>query len=724
MTLLTDKSTFVGRRHELAAARKALSRARLLTLTGTGGVGKTRLALRMAELLRDRYRDGVEVVELGPLETGDLLEPAVAAALGLRDASPDLTGVLVDFLAAKRMLLIMDNCEHVGEACARFVQRLLRSAPHVQVLVTSRQLLGVYGEQVLKVPPLSVPGPGPGPTLPETGDGRTEAPGTGRTAQEAGRAPDGRTGASGTGRTVREAVRHGAVRLFLERAAKVVPGFALDAGNVERVVRLVRRLEGLPLAIELAAARLRTLSLERLADELDERFDVLAAGAPTALPRHQTLRATMDWSFRLCSAEEQRLWARLSMFPGGADLDTAEEVCSGAGIDRLDVLDLLGGLVDKSVLVREETGFRMPESLRAYGSEQLTPDERQLMRGRFVGHYRELAETHRVDQLVPDQLERYWLLRHELPNVRGALETCLSEPPLACTGLETASALWCFWLVSGALTEGRYWIERGLDAVPEAGRARATALWVDSMLALRQGDVDAALPLLEECHMIARRPGNEDILPYAIRTAGVAAFSSGDSRRGLALLRESLALHRALHDMDGVMFSLYFAAAYSSGEEPGLAAEFGEEMLDLCESHHSLVSRSYAQLVLGMAWWNLGDCARAEAVVTAATEFAGASNDRWCLVQCLEVLAWCAGARQEHERAAELLGAAHALWQAAGASPERLCYHAASHVRCASQARRALGRAAFASAFRQGARLGTGRAVMYAVRPARARPAS
>ncbi|MFB9631773.1 ATP-binding protein [Nonomuraea helvata] len=688
-------------------ARKALSKARLLTLTGTGGVGKTRLAFRMAELLRDKYRDGVEVVELGPLETGDLLEPAVAAALGLQDASPDLTGVLVDFLSAKRMLLVLDSCEHMGEVCARFVDRLLRTAPHVQVLVTSRQSLGVYGEQVLKVPPLPVPGPGPGPMAPETG-----------------RAPDDRLEAPGTGRTVREVARHAAVRLFLERAAKVVPDFALDAGNVERVVRLVRRLEGLPLAIELAAARLRTLSLERLADELDKRFDVLATGAPTALPRHQTLRATMDWSYQLCSAEEQRLWARLSMFPGGADLDTAEDVCSGAGIERLEVLDLLAGLVDKSVLARDESGFRMPESLRAYGSEQLTPSERRLMRGRFVGHYRELAEAHRIDQLVPDQLERYRVLRQELPNVRGALETCLSEPPLASAGLETASAMWCYWLLSGALTEGRYWLERGLDVVPEAGRARATALWVDSMLALRQGDAEAALPLLEECHTIARRPGNEDILPYAVRTAGVAAFSSGEGRRGLALLRESIALHRALDDMDGVLFSLYFAAAYGSSEDPGQAVEFGEELLELCESHHSLVSRSYAQLVLGMAWWNLGDCARAEALVTAATEFAGASDDRWCLVQCLEVLAWCAGVRQEHERAAELLGAAHALWQAAGASPERLCYHASSHVRCADQARRALGRAAFTSAFRQGVRLGTGRAVMYAVRPARARPAS
>ncbi|MFI7632818.1 ATP-binding protein [Nonomuraea sp. NPDC049400] len=650
----------------------------MLSLTGTGGVGKTRLALRLAELLRDKYRDGAEVVELGPLETGDLLEPAVAAALGLRDAPPDLMGALVEHLSAKRMLLVLDNCEHLGEVCARFVERLLQGAPHVQVLVTSRQRLGVYGEQVLRVQPLPVPCPG---------------------------------------RTVREVARHDAVRLFVERAAHVVPGFSLGVGNVERVARLVRRLEGIPLAIELAAARLRTLSLERLTDELDERFDVLTGGAPTALPQHRTLRATMVWSFRLCSAAEQRLWARLSIFPGGADLDTAEKVCSGEGIDPLDVLDLLSGLVDKSVLVRDGLGCRMPESLRAYGSERLTPSERRLLRERFVGHYRELAQAHRLDQLVPDQLERYQALRRELPNVRAALEISLSEPPLAPAGLETASAMWCFWLLSGALNEGRYWLERGLELLPEAGRARATALWVDSMLALRQGNLGAAMPRLEECRAIARQTGNEDILPYAVRTEGVAAFSSGEGRRGLALLRESLALHRARHDMDGVLFNLYFAAAYGSSEDPAQAAGFGEELLELCESHHTLVSRAYAQLALAVAWWNLGDRPRAEALVTAATEFAGQNDDRWCLAQCLEVLAWVACAREEHERAAGLLGAAHALWQAAGASPERLCYHAPSHERCRDQTRRTLGRGAFTSAFRQGARLGTGQAVTFAVRP-------
>ncbi|NBE98392.1 LuxR family transcriptional regulator [Nonomuraea sp. KC401] len=678
--LLTGGSSFIGRRRELSTARKALTQGRLLTLTGPGGVGKTHLALRIVEHVRGMFRDGVAVVELGTLETGELLEPAVAAALGLHDTGPDPMNALVDYVSGKRMLLVLDNCEHLCVICGRFVDRLLRAAPRLRILVTSRQTLGVYGERVLPVRPLPVPDPG---------------------------RPPG------------EIARHDSVRLLESRMAAVLPGFSLAADNAHRVARLAQRLEGVPLAIELAAARLRTMSLDQLLRELDRPIDVLAADTCAALPRHHSVRATTDWSYGLCSPGEQRLWARLSMFPAGVDLDTAESVCSGDGIDAADVLDLLAGLVDKSVVCCERRGsglrYRMLESLRAYGGERLASSDKDLLRGRYVDHYGDLVRNSRIDRLVPDQLERYRRLQAELPNVRVALEACLSRPPLARAGLDIASTLWCFWLLAGSLIEGRYWLERGLGLVPEPGGIRATALWVDSMLALRQGDLMRALPRLEECLDLARRPGNEAVLPYAIRTAGVAAFSSGDHERGLSLLRESLALHRAGENLDGVMLNLYYAAAYGSVGHPGQAAEFGEELLDMSEKHHAQVSRAYAQLALGVVRWNLGDCRRAEALVTSAAVFTGAVDDRWCLTQCLEVLAWIAGARQDHWRAAGLMGAAHALWQAMGASPERLWYHAAGHERCREQARGALGGRAFATAFRQGTRLGQERAVNYAV---------
>ncbi|HUR08085.1 MAG TPA: NB-ARC domain-containing protein, partial [Nonomuraea sp.] len=292
---LVDVPGLIGRRHEMSAVRHMLTGTRLLTLTGTGGVGKTRLAVQAAEALRRTFAHGVELVELASLEDSDLLEPTVAAALGLREMAPSTMTTLVNYLADRRMLLVLDNCEHLLEACARLTSGLLRGAPRLRILATSRQALGVYGEQVLNVPPLSVPDPGA---------------------------------------AVRDILRHDAVRLFAERAAQVQPEFAVDAANAKTVARLSQRLEGIPLAIELAAVRLRTTPVEQLMRELDQHFEMPAENARSTLPRHQSLRGTLDWSFGLCSAAEQRLWSRLSMFAGGVELEAAEAICSGAEIEQ------------------------------------------------------------------------------------------------------------------------------------------------------------------------------------------------------------------------------------------------------------------------------------------------------------------------------------------------------------------------------------------------------
>ncbi|NUW41874.1 ATP-binding protein [Nonomuraea rhodomycinica] len=674
MAMVRD-STFVGRRHEVAAARKALARARLLTLTGTGGVGKSRLAVRVADAVRGAFRDGVEVVELATLQAGELLAASVANDLGLRDGESDPMALLVDHLAERRMLLVLDNCEHLLEECARFVSRLLREAPRLRVLATSRQRLGVYGEQVLTVQSLPVPDPGLPPHV---------------------------------------IARHDAVRLFADRAAGASPGFELTRENAGDVAWLARRLDGLPLAIELAAARLRAMSLERLVSELD---DPLRDAAPTSgtppsplPPRQRTLGATMEWSYRLCSPGEQRLWARLAMFPGGAGLETAEAVCSGGAVDPAEVLDLAAGLVDKSILVpdRAEGGvrYRMLGTIRAYGRDRLTGDEERELRERYLTHHHDLVLRTRIHETVPDQLERYRLLRRELPNLRAAIELSLGGTGPPAVGLEMAAELWSFWLLSGAATEGRYWLERGLERVPAPSRGRATALWVYSMLALRQGDPAAAAPRLEECRALSRRDELADVLPYAVRTSGVAAFSTGEPERGLALLKESLARHRSAGDLDGVAFNLYYAAAYGARQNPEQAAAYGEEMLELCDTHGAPVTRGYAQLVLGIALWNLGELRRAETLVGEAAGFTCDIDDKWCLTQCVEVLAWAAGARGDHERAAGLLGAAHALWQVVDASPNRLSYLAPWHEQCAARARRALGVRAYEAAFREGVRLG------------------
>ncbi|MFF5207550.1 ATP-binding protein [Streptosporangium sp. NPDC000396] len=675
-----EVSSFVGRRREVSAVRRLLSKTRLLTLTGAGGVGKTRLALRAAETLRRSFRDGVELVELATLEDGDLLEPTVAAALGLRDAGSRPMTMLVDYLLDKRVLLVLDNCEHLLQECARLVDGLLRGAPRLRVLATSRQTLGVAGEQVMSVPSMSVPHPGD---------------------------------------AVRDIARREAVRLFVERAASVRPGFAVDAANAAAVARLCQRLDGIPLAIELAAVRLRTLRVERLMEELDGRFEVLTGGSPAALPRHQTLRATMDWSFELCSPAERRLWSRLSIFAGGVGLETVEAVCSGDGIDRDEVFDLVAGLVDKSILSGErretEVRYHMLDSVRAYGRERLTVSEERSLRLRYIDHYRRLVERHRLDRLIPEQLERYRTLQVELPNVRVALDLCLVVPGEAPTGLEIASMLWANWILAGSFTEGRHWLERGLGLVPEGNAARVKALWVDGLLALHQGDLAAAGPRLEECHALARWLGDEPALAFAVQTTGIAAFSAGDTWRGLMLLEDARARHRACGDLDAVGVNLFYAATYGSVEAPDRAAAFGEEFLAICEAGNAQVSRAYALFALGVAAWNQGDWCRTEVLMREAAAFRSAINDRWGLTQCLEVLAWTAGARGRHERAARMLGTAHALWQTMGASPTRLWPHVRAHEQCDVQARRALGERAFAAAFRGGAQLGLDRAVTYAI---------
>ncbi|MFF5205835.1 ATP-binding protein [Streptosporangium sp. NPDC000396] len=674
-----EASSFVGRRQEMADVRRLLPRTRLLTLTGAGGVGKTRLARRTAQSLGGRFRDGVEFVELATLEDSELLGPAVAAALGLRDTRSHTMPVLTDYLRGKRMLLVLDNCEHLLHACAILVDALLRAAPRLRILATSRQALGVAGEQILWVPSLPVP---------DLTD------------------------------TVRGIARCEAVRLFTERAAKARPGFAVDAANAMAMTRLARRLDGIPLAIELAAGRLRTMPVEQLVRELDERFDVLAGGN-TELPRHQTLRATMDWSFALCSSGEQRLWARLSLFPDGVDLETAEAICAGDEIARDDVFELTAGLVDKSILSVEHRGsevrYRMLESIRAYGREHMTDSEERELSRRYRDHYRRLTDRNRLDQMVPDQVERFWTLHGELSNVRAAIDLCFGRPYDAPEGLEIASSLWGYWIVSGFLTEGRHWLARGLELVTGANAARLTALAADSELAIHQGDLAAATPRLEEFHTLAQRMGDKAALAFAVQIAGLAALSAGECRRGLALMDDALALHRAAGDINAVSRTLFQAAAFGSAEDPGRAKAFGDELLALSDAYDAPLYRAYALFAVGLATWKQGDWRQTEAMMRKALPPLEGVNDQWCLTQCLEVLAWTAGARGLHLRAARLLGAADTLWQALDSSPTELGYSVHSHRNCDAHARQSLGSQAFRTAFQSGRKLRLDGAVAYAL---------
>ncbi|MGC4959610.1 ATP-binding protein [Actinomadura citrea] len=675
-----ERSAFVGRVQEIAEVRYLLRRTRLMTLTGAGGVGKSRLARRAASDLRSWFSAGVEIVDLATMQDVQLLETTVAAALGLRGNSRRSLPALVDHLADKRLILVLDNCEHLLPECAELAARLLGGAPRLRILATSRQALGVDGEQVLVVPPLAVPP---------------------------------------VGAAVQDITHSDAVRLFAERAARARPGFTLDAETAPALARLCRRLDGLPLAIELAAARLRTIPLAELAAELDRRFDRLAGPDGTVLPRHRTLYATLDWSFGLCTPGERRLWARLSVFPGGADLEDAEAVCSGDGIESEDVLDLISGLIDKSILITERGGlrsrYRMLESVRAYGRERLAYEDEPELHRRYRDHYRRLAERNRIDLLVPDEFDRYRATLAEMPNLRLALDLCLREDSVP-SGLRIAVSLWSAWLLAGAVQEGRHWLERSLELSHPTDDGRVKALWADALFAAYQHDLDTAGRRADECGAAARSSGDEKALAFGLEARGIAVLAGGDTVHGFALLQDARARHRARSDLHAVAVNLYYAASFGmAAQSPGQGAALGEELLALAEAHHASIFEAYALITLAYAAWWQEDPSLTAARMRRAAGLLTEIGDRWGLSQCLESLAWTACAQGDHDRAARLLGAANRLLRAFDIPPLGLQVFRHSHRDCAARARRGLGGRVFDAAYDSGAKLTLDGAVAYAI---------
>ena len=411
--LPAELTSFVGRRRELKETRRLLASSRMLTLTGVGGVGKTRLALRMAAEVRRTFPGGVWFVELAAVHDPQLVPHTVANTLELRQVSADPAADLAAYLEGQQLLVVLDNCEHLTDACAVLASKLLAAAPGLRILATSRHVLGVEGEQILSVPPLSTPD--------------SEVP--------AG-----------------DATHYESVTLFLERASAVAPGFEITDGNRTAVVELCRTLDGIPLAIELAAVWLRILSPAQVLDRLEDRFRLLTSGRPAAPARQQALDATVGWSYDLCSPAEQLMWARLSVFAGGFDLDAAEYVCSNHAIDRDEVLGLVANLVNKSIIVRHQATqhstawYHMLETIRQYGVERLTDAEQvRDLQVRHRDHYRTVAAQFAAEGFGPHQADWFMRLRRESGNIRASLEFCLGDPREASAAFDIAAPIWNFW---------------------------------------------------------------------------------------------------------------------------------------------------------------------------------------------------------------------------------------------------------------------------------------
>ncbi|MER6248636.1 ATP-binding protein [Streptomyces griseorubiginosus] len=720
---------FVGRQAELRDLTRALDSSRLVTVTGPGGIGKSRLAARVTGG-RCAPPDGTWRVELTAVRDPEFVDHAVVESLGLTDhttRAPRET--LLAHLAGRRLLLVLDGFEHLVDPCADLVVELLERLPGLSVLAVGRRPLAVSGEQLLALGPLA---------------------------------------------------EDEAVELFRERAGRR----GVPVADDPHVRELCRRLDGIPLAVELAAGRLGALSPDQLLERLDDRFRLLAGGGRDALPRHRTLRTAIGWSHELCTPEERLLWSRLSVFAGRFDLEAAEYVCSGGGLHHDDVLDVLSALLAQSVVAREETAtgvrYRMLDTVRAYGAEWLeaTGDAVRLRR-RHRDWYVGLATWCELDWFSPRQNEVAARIEAELPNLRCALEHCLTEPDGMELARHLAGSLWFCWVGCGRLSEGRHWLERSLEPEPhgepgahgepgthhrepeprveleahrepdprvelEAHRepqphglpephglsepgsgnehARLKALSVLGYVAILQGDTVPALAALQRCREEAEHAADPTAVAYAEHRTGCLALVSDDMPRAETLLRSALARYEEIGELNSNVLmgqvELAMARAFL-GDLPD-AVRLCEEVRRVCEDHGERWARSYALYVLAYAAWSEGDTARARALLTDCLSCAHTFRDLLGSVLSIELLALVTVAQGDPAEAAVLQGAAAALWPSVGLPLFGSAYYNAPHELCEAKARQRLGDGRYEECVRQGRALGREAAVARAL--GRARP--
>ena len=626
-------SSFVGRQKELAEVRRLLENTRLLTLTGPGGCGKTRLALEVAQGLVEGFEDGVWLVELAPLADPTLVPQAVASTLSVREQpGRSLTETLSHPLRTRKLLLVLDNCEHLVEACASLAETLLRSCPELHVLATSREALGITGEVAWPVPSLSLP--------------------------DLRRLPD-----------IESLPHYESACLFVERAAAVKPTFALTERNAAAVAQVCYRLDGIPLAIELAAARTRVLSVEQIADRLDDCFRLLAAGGRTAMPRHKTLHATMDWSHELLDREERVLFRRLSVFAGDFTLGAAEAVCAGEGLERDQVLELLSQLIYKSLVTAQEGSgearYRLLETVCQYASEKVSKSgEAGQVRERHAGYYLALAEE--AEPELKGERQVAWLERFEQEhdNLRAAISWSLERSVLQ-EAARFGWALWLFWWIRGHFGEGRRSMEQALSvegsgATPAS--ARAQALFVAGTMACGQGDHRAAETRLEESAALFRELGDGRGVAYALGSAAVVAITEERYEQAIVYSEEATDLFLEVGDKWGAAPMLGCSAVgWLNRGDPRRAKGLAERGLALCRETGDKHGTSIALGTLARVAQAERDHQRARDLFEEGLTVSAELGNEADIVHCLEGLASVAGAEGLIVRAAHLWGAAESL---------------------------------------------------------------
>ncbi|MCW3055796.1 MAG: Adenylate/guanylate cyclase [Chthonomonadales bacterium] len=718
-------TSFIGREKEIAEVKALLGKTRLLTLIGSGGGGKTRLGLQVAAELLEGVGDGVWLVELAPLNDRNGVSQTVANVLGVREEmGRPLLQTLVDYLKSRKLLLLLDNCEHLLDVCTDLADTLLKHCPEVQILATSREAMGIAGEQTFRVPSLSLPP---------------------RPAQA----------------TVESVEQYEAVRLFVVRATAVLPAFTIT--NAPVLAQLCVRLDGIPLAIELAAARVRSLSVAEINGKLDNRFRLLTGGSRTALPRQQTLRALIDWSYDLLQEPEKMLLRRLAVFAGGWTLEAVEQICigdaegSGPSIEEWETLDLLTSLADKSLVVAEpqegRTRYRLLESVRQYAHDRLLEEGTfDAMRRRHQAFFLALAEEAEPKLLGPEQV--LWLerLEREHDNLRAALEGSGD----AEAALRIAGTLWRFWQVRGYFQEGRERLSTALAGAPASTPTviRAKALNGAGVLARSQGDYATARAWVEESVDLYREAEDKLGIATSLSNLGLITYAQGDYSTARTLHAESLTLRRELGDKRGIATSLnnlglvaleqddhiaaqamYFEAvglyrdlgdkggmASALNNEGNVAHKFGDFVTARAIYEESLALRrelgdrqgiATSLTNLGAVAQNLKDYTGAHRMYSESLILNRELGNRGGIAYALAACAELASVQQQSSRAAHLWGATQALRDLLDAprSPsERIDYD-----REVARTRAVLGETAFNLAWLEGAAFTMEHAIDYAL---------
>ncbi|GAA4743404.1 LuxR family transcriptional regulator [Nocardioides endophyticus] len=676
-----EVTALIGRKAEAADVKQMLARARVVTLTGPGGVGKTRLALRLAHSVRSAFADGIWMVPVAELEQADLLAATVLARLEL----DGLTGTRVEDLAGaigdQQLLLVLDNCEHLTDAVAALVTHLLASCPELRVLTTSREALRVAGEALYVVPPLALPGPG---------------------ALKPG-----------------EAQRFDSVALFVERARAIDPHFELGPDGERMVADLCQRLDGLPLAIELAASSTRWLSLDSLVERAGDPLDGPPSGLRSAPDRHQSLRASLGYSYDLCSPAARTLWARFSVFRGGADLEAVEAVCLTAGPDgvsdairpdplRGSVPSALFELVDKSVVTREGDHYRMLETIRQFGAAHLAgdPADQAAVNLAHLRFFALRAERLSEGWFGPDQQALLTQSHADHANFRAALELSLEAPRWAALGVRVARELWAFWIGTGSPAEGRHWLGRLLALDGLAADERARALCVSGFLAAVDGDVAAARAHLDECLVVAAQVGDHATTAHAISTLGVAALFDGQLEDAVEKLTRGTLLERQIGENAPYLVDslINLGLALSAADRLPEARLVLEEARTLCEASREQLLLSWTLIFLGLTHLREGRLPEAVSLARDGLSLKRSVGNNQGVTWAVEILASAAVRAGDGTRAATLLGYCDARATDFGPPFHGFPGMVTWHDEAVARAREAIGATAFAEAARRGAK--------------------